>query len=399
MIQFNNLQSFFQNEKLSIGQMVPSKVGNSSIDDLVLSKMESADIEEQIFTLLRKVGLGCTKENQQLLRVFLNEQLPISKESLKAATEWLKEIAKSDIPKALEAIKITVQKELPLTGPILNSMLALQTEETITNNLGKVFEALISINPNSTKSNTLQQLEILLRQLTGQILETAPSETPPPIKPNLDWGSGKDVTQFFKQTVEALGLHYEHDISILEKDQIVENKLLSLKPLLMKALEETSDSQLKEKMDQLLTRITGHQLINSGQDGQFQQLLLQLPILLGNYSTDVRFKWVGKKQQNGQIDPDYCRILFYLELEHLREMLVDVHVQNRIVNIQIYNENPKLNPVIKSVQQLLKEKLENLQYHLSSIIVSTKNNENKKNIASEKLSTFSPSMNGVDIKI
>ncbi|MEC1721843.1 hypothetical protein [Schinkia azotoformans] len=382
MIQFNNLQSFFQNEKLPTGQMVPSKVGNNSIDDLTLSKTESADIEEQLITLLKKVGIADTKANQQLLRLFLNEQLPISKESLKAASEWLKEMAKGDMPKALEAIKMTVQKELPLTGPILNSMLALQTEETITTNLAKVFEALISINP---KTNTHQQLEALLRQLT---------------EPSLHLENEKDITQLFKRTVEAIGLQYEHDISILEKEQTAENKLLALKPLLMKALEETSNPHARDKMDQLLTRITGLQLINSGQEGQFQQLLIHLPILLGNHSTDVRFKWIGKKQQNGQIDPDYCRVLFYLELEHLQEMLVDVHVQNRIVNIRIYNDNPKLNPVIKSVQQLLKDKLENLQYHLSSIIVSTKENENnKKPKTTEKLSTFSPSMNGVDIKI
>lgn len=382
MIQFNNLQSFFQNEKLPTGQMVPSKVGNNSIDDLTLSKTESADIEEQLITLLKKVGIADTKANQQLLRLFLNEQLPISKESLKAASEWLKEIAKGDMPKALEAIKMTVQKELPLTGTILNSMLALQTEETITTNLVKVFEALISINP---KTNTHQQLEALLRQLT---------------EPSLHLENGKDITQLFKRTVEAIGLQYEHDISILEKEQTAENKLLALKPLLMKALEETSNPHARDKMDQLLTRITGLQLINSGQEGQFQQLLIHLPILLGNHSTDVRFKWIGKKQQNGQIDPDYCRVLFYLELEHLQEMLVDVHVQNRIVNIRIYNDHPKLNPVIKSVQQLLKDKLENLQYHLSSIIVSTKENENnKKPKTTEKLSTFSPSMNGVDIKI
>jgi hypothetical protein len=384
LIQFNNLQSFFPNEKLLKGQMALSNVGNNIVDDLTLSKTESADIEEQFITLLKKVGLPDTKENQQLLRLFVNEGLPISKESLKAASEWLKEISKTDLPKALEAIKITVQKKLPLTGPILKSMFALQTEETLTNNLVKVLDAIKSINP---KSKDHQQLETILRQLTGQIVDPE---------------NGEEITRLFKQTVDVLGLQYERDINVLEKEQTLESKLIALKPLLMNALEQLSDSNVKEKIDQLLTRITGYQLINTEQEGQFQQLLLQLPILLGNQSTDVTFKWMGKKQQNGQIDPDYCRVIFYLELEHLQEMLVDVHVQNRIVNIQIYNDNPKLKLVIKNLNQLLKEKLENLQYHLSGIIVSTKENENKnnkKNTVTEKLSTFSPSLNGVDIKI
>lgn len=384
LIQFNNLQSFFPNEKLLKGQMVLSNVGNNIVDDLTLSKTESADIEEQFITLLKKVGLPDTKENKQLLRLFVNEGLPIPKESLKAASEWLKEISKTDLPKAFEAIKITVQKKLPLTGPILKSMFALQTEETLTNNLAKVLDAIKSINP---KSKDHQQLETILRQLTGQIVDPE---------------NGEEITRLFKQTVDVLGLQYERNINVLEKEQTLESKLIALKPLLMNALEQLSDSNVKEKIDQLLTRITGYQLINTEQEGQFQQLLLQLPILLGNQSTDVTFKWMGKKQQNGQIDPDYCRVIFYLELEHLQEMLVDVHVQNRIVNIQIYNDNPKLKLVIKNLNQLLKEKLENLQYHLSGIIVSTKENENKnnkKNTVTEKLSTFSPSLNGVDIKI
>lgn len=375
--------------------MVPSKVGNSSIDNLTLSKSESVDLEEQLISLLKKVELPYTKENQQILRLFLNDGLPISKDSLKAASQWLKDIAKTDIPKALEAIKITVQKDLPITEPILKSILALQTEETITNNLVKVLDAIQAISP---KSNSTVQLETVLRQLTGRLLETPPNETR--AESSVNWENGKEISQLLKQTVKVLGLQYEHDISILEKEQMLEDKLMALKPLLMKTLEESSDQNVKDKIDQLLTRITGTQLINSEQEGQFQQLLLQLPILLGNHSTDVRFKMMGRKQQNGQIDPDYCRVLFYLELEHLQEMLVDVHVQNRIVNIQIYNEYPDLNLIIKSVQPLLKEKLENHHYHLSSIMVSTKEKENnKKNAATEKLSTLSPSMNGVDIKI
>lgn len=375
--------------------MVPSKVGNNTMDDLMLSKTESVDAEAQLISLLKKVGLGSTKENQQILRLFLNEGLPISKESLKAASQWVKEISKTDFPKALEAIKITVQKDLPLTEPVLKSILALQTEELITNNLVKVLEAIQAISP---KSNSTVQLETVLRQLTGQFLETASNETM--AEPSMNWGNGKEIMQLLKQTVKVLGLQYEHDISILEKEQTLEGKLMALKPLLIKALEESPDQNTKDKIDQLLTRITGFQLINSEQEGQFQQLLLQLPILLGNHSTDVRFKMMGRKQQNGQIDPDYCRVLFYLELEHLREMLVDVHVQNRIVNIQIYNEYPELNLIIKSVQPLLKEKLENHQYHLSSIMVSTKEKENnKKSATTEEQFTFSPSMNGVDIKI
>lgn len=478
LIHFNNLQTLFQNEILNKAQTLNLKAGdlvhgqilklfpnqlvlvqiggmklhakltaplttnvpylfqvvqNDSIielklvDDPLLKRLDSKKDQENISNVLKQVGLPETKENKQLLRLFLNEQLPFSKETLKAASSWLKEADKVDIPKALDAIRLAVQKELPINKNILYSLLALQTDETLSDHLVKVLEAVNTMNP---KSPALQQLQTVLMQMTEQIPESekiekklptvikqsekfshhssAPREKFPSTtnqsvnELNVDWSNGKAIVKTLKQLVQNFGLQYEHDISILEKDQPVEVTLQSIKPLLISALEEPLSPNVNEKIEQLLQRITGQQLINSEQQGQIHQLLLQLPILLGSHLTDLSIQWTGKKQENGQIDPDYCRILFFLELEQLQETLVDVLVQNRIVNIQIYNDTPQLEVIVKEYQMIIKEQLDHLQYRLSGINVSDLNNgatDKKHNVTNNIMPKFPLSTTGVDIKI
>ena len=397
------------------------------VDNPLLKKIDSPNDNENISNVLKQVGLPETKVNKQLLSLFLNEQLPFSKDTLKAAAAWLREVGKVDIPKALDAIKLAVQKELPVNKNILQSLLAVHTNETMSENLVKLLDAVKSINP---KPQALQELETVLLQLTEQIPEdeTIAKKLPTVIKQsenvenhinapqekipsntnldmkewNIDWGNGKATVKTLKQLIENFGLQYEHDISILENDQSIEGKLQTIKSLLINASEESLNPNVNEKIEQLLQRITGQQLINSEQQGQIHQLILQLPILLGSHLTDLSIQWRGKKQESGQIDPNYCRILFFLELEQLRETLVDVLVQNRIVNIQIYNDTPQLEVMVKKYQKTIKVQLEHLHYRLSGISVLNLNNsttDKQLKATNNIMPKFPLSTTGVDIKI
>ncbi|HHY74608.1 MAG TPA: hypothetical protein GX497_15555 [Bacillus bacterium] len=448
MIQFNSLQTLFQSENLNTAKMLNLKAGDivngqivklfpdnlalvqigamklnakvttpltentrywfqvaasapvlelKLVDDIQSVTKENGKGQAPISYFLEKAGLPETKENAQLVRMFLNENLPFSKEALKAVSEWLTEINKGDLPKAFEAIKLAVQKQLPLTEAVLKSLLALQTEETISHQLLKVIDA---IKTNSQESQTMKLLQMTLSQLTSQTVENKidnlMSNSP------VNWNNGKDVVKVLKQLINHLGLQHEHNIMTMEDEQSIENRLLALKPLLMKALSESSDMKLNEKIQQLLSRITGQQLINVGQEGPIQQLLLQLPIMLHSHSSDLLIQWTGKKRENGQIDSDHCTILFYIELVQLQEMLVDVRVQNRIVTIQIYNDTPQLDVIVKKYQMALKEQFANLRYHLSSIVVTKREEVLDKKINSiptKIFSAFPPRTNGVDIRI
>ena len=59
-------------------------------------------------------------------------------------------------------------------------------------------------------------------------------------------------------------------------------------------------------------------------------------------------------------------ILFYLQLERLNETIVDVQIQKRLVSIQVFNEHHRPQFLIDALYPLLKEKLSELNYQLSS---------------------------------
>lgn len=56
------------------------------------------------------------------------------------------------------------------------------------------------------------------------------------------------------------------------------------------------------------------------------------------------------------IDPDYCRVLFYLDLDALQHMIVDMQIQNRIMTIHVTNEHTDLTVIAAPLIGILKEK-------------------------------------------
>ncbi|WP_026674300.1 hypothetical protein [Alkalihalobacterium bogoriense] len=170
----------------------------------------------------------------------------------------------------------------------------------------------------------------------------------------------------------------------------------SMKSLLLQLVQLETNQTLKQQAEAMLSRITGQQLIASEQTGPFHQLALQIPLQLGNHQTDVTIQWEGKKTKDGQIDKEHCRILFYLQLEKLHETIIDVQIQKKIVSIQIFNEHPKPK-ALAALQAVLKSKLTNIDYQLSSVNWVTV----KETTASPIKNTYGSkvSYEGVDVRI
>ena len=137
------------------------------------------------------------------------------------------------------------------------------------------------------------------------------------------------------------------------------------------------------------------------EDGPVTSLYMQLPIVLGNEPRDVMIQWEGRKK-NGGIDPNYCRILFCLQLEYLDETIVDVTVQNRVVNIGIINDFPQLQMLTKKMGPKLKENLAVLNYHLSDIkVIASAPNQRERPFLSKQAAIYHQNglYEGVDVKI
>ncbi|ARK31017.1 hypothetical protein [Halalkalibacter krulwichiae] len=152
-----------------------------------------------------------------------------------------------------------------------------------------------------------------------------------------------------------LGLQYENDLASFFQGDLGQESIHSnrLKALLMMLTQHDLPENVSVQVKQSLVRLTGQQLLMHEQSGAFHQYLYQLPIVLGTYSTDLTLKWEGKKDDEGKLDPKYCRVLFYLTLAHLREIIIDVHIQNRIVQIDIYNDKERPDALLSLLLPLL----------------------------------------------
>lgn len=239
-----------------------------------------------------------------------------------------------------------------------------------------------------------------LNQQELELLQTLRQQATPPAAASYE--NGSDGAKAFKQILNLFGFNYEQHLARQAESGLTQDQLNNVKALLLKLAQEPVTSQMRERVDQLLQRITGHQLVASEQSGPMQQLVMQFPIVLGSHLTDLNIQWSGKRKENGQIDPDYCRVLFYLELEQLKETIIDVHVQNRIVNIQLYNDTPMLEQMAKAMQPMLKENLETHRYTLSSLKITDPKAlvQSEQNLILRNQSQpFQQSYTGVDYRI
>ena len=98
---------------------------------------------------------------------------------------------------------------------------------------------------------------------------------------------------------------------------------------------------LRDAAETMVLRMNGT-LLQSGDTGTQQQLIMQLPLEIFGKKIDATLQWNSRMKENGKIDPAFARILFYLELESLSTTLVDMHVQNKVVNLTVFNDLPSL---------------------------------------------------------
>lgn len=171
-----------------------------------------------------------------------------------------------------------------------------------------------------------------------------------------------------KRFLSALGLSYEHHLSEIMKDGEVGKTQVpdTLKSLTLRLLNENPPQIVKDAAEPLVNKLTGFQLL-SQEAGPIQQLVVQVPIFLGGKTSELSMQWSGKRTEDGKIDADFCRVLFYLKLQYLDDTIIDMQVQNRVMSIQIFNDQPDLKKMAEQMTPILKTKLSELEYKLSSV--------------------------------
>lgn len=302
--------------------------------------------------VLGEFSLPVTKENMEILRFFIKEHLPVSREILQQVSEWLK--ADNPGSQGLEAVKMMVSRGLPMTQATYSALVAVNGEQSTASLMNQLQAALGSVPESETGRKIFSLLENLIPNDKG----AAAQEADPAI-----FSSSK-----LKEFMSALGLSYEKQLSQafsgLTKD--VQLQTDTMKPQLMQLLAEQPEPTVREAAEKLLNKITGFQVL-SQESGPMQQLIVQFPILMGSAMNEVTMQWSGQKKEDGSIDADFCRVLFYLKLAHISDTIVDLQVQNRIMSIQVINGHPLLKKMADNLVPLLKENLARIDYHLTSI--------------------------------
>ncbi|MFB5087104.1 hypothetical protein PGC35_07780 [Psychrobacillus sp. PGGUH221] len=239
-------------------------------------------------------------------------------------------------------------------------------------------------------SQTLQQVLFNNKNSQQPIFSTALQQAEQNVLQQLD---GKAFEHAMKEALKSLGFSYEAKLGGGSEE--VRQLASQLKPQLIDLLHnQVISAPLKEQAELLLNRMNGLQIL-SNENGPQHQLLMQVPLEFLGKKMDATLEWNGRMKEDGKIDSDYARIMFYLHLDSLEETVVDMQVQNRVVTISLYNNDTSLKPIANVFYDTLKEGLLSVGYQLSGVFVKTF--EENKLTSPKKL--LGKDSQGVDIRI
>lgn len=176
---------------------------------------------------------------------------------------------------------------------------------------------------------------------------------------------GKVMKDAIQTIFRSLGVNYES--MLLGKDTDIGRLAQSLKPQLLALIQDPSVSAaVRESAEQFVIRMNGP-LLTSGENGVQHQLVMQVPLEFFGKRIDATLQWSGRMKDDGKIDADFARILFYLDLHSLNKTVIDMQVQDRVVTVTIFNADRTLQTIGKPIQDKLKLGLESVGYKLSGV--------------------------------
>lgn len=273
------------------------------------------------------------------------ENTPISSQTWKASMKALT----NEIVKAFASLSQTTPLKTDVQGnaPKEHILSLLQSLNGTAPN-AKVFQQLTSLASQSTQIPVLQvlsQAELAVQSGVNQ----------------------KTIELAMKQVLKDLGFSYEAKLGQIGSN--LSQMSETLKPQLLALLQDPSISlPMKEVADTIISRMNGLQIL-SGENGPQHQLLMQVPLDFLGKKLDATLQWNGRMKEDGKIDSNYARVMFYLDLNVIKETVIDMQVQNRVVTVTIFNENDALQAVAEPFKEALKEGLQALDYQLSGVFM------------------------------
>jgi hypothetical protein len=369
------------------------------VSDRVIERGVDRTVSEQdsLAGMLRGLGMKADRINVSNLKALIAAEIPLHPHYVAESLKILRNT--SNIQSTLQLIKLSIQRNLPLT------------ETNI--------ESLHSFFLGPTLEETISHLENIIQPLSNSDKTV---EKPPQIPPKANalirnivqlWNESRirinnptsNIPTEIKYFLRALGLEHERDLTLLatrtKQPHLILEKQEStnLKGMLLELVAtDNFPKEVRETAEQGIRWITGQQLMFSpDSDNPWGNVLLQIPFPGGLRNGASYLQIEGRKGGKETIDPENCRLFFHLELELLKTTLIDIQIVNRVLSIHLYNDQPWVKEWVNQMKDTFAEGLKEMDYLLSSFKVSTlpKKEEIKQTIHPSANYTY----RGVDIKI
>lgn len=241
-----------------------------------------------------------------------------------------------------------------------------QTDQQALTAKDHVLSILASFTGTKADAKTMHHVTNVASQSTQQAVQHVVNQAELAVQSGMNH---KVIEQAMKQVLKDLGFSFEAKLGHAGANlaQLSE----TLKPQLVALLQDVNISvPVKEAAESIVSRMNGLQIL-SGENGPQYQLLMQVPLDLLGKRMDATLQWNGRMKDNGKIDSNYARIMFYLDLASLKETVIDMQVQNRVITVNIFNESDSLQPYAESFKEALKLGLSSINYQLSGVFIKS----------------------------
>ncbi|QUG41070.1 hypothetical protein KD050_17540 [Psychrobacillus sp. INOP01] len=346
-------------------------IANSAGDQLVKLGQAAPTEKGQVLELLRNWVSGhpslTTSQKSEVIALLKNDNHPNQMQVVNNA------LTKVFAEQSQQAI---FSKDMNGLTP-KDHLVSLVGKGTTVESIAQTLQQVTVISKNSASSNVLAQTIVQAEQQVMQQLD------------------GKAFEHAMKEVLKSLGFGYEAKLG--GNSEEIRQLASQLKPQIVELLQnQTISSAVRESAEVVLGRMNGLQIL-SNENGPQHQLLMQVPLEFLGKKMDATLEWNGRMKEDGKIDSDFARIMFYLQLDTLEETVVDMQVQNRVVSITLFNDDQQLGLFAEKFKETLKVGLSSVGYQLSGVFVKTFEEQKMTSILKSKPNTYDAQ--GVDIRI
>ncbi|MDN0190704.1 MULTISPECIES: hypothetical protein [unclassified Bacillus (in: firmicutes)] len=207
-----------------------------------------------------------------------------------------------------------------------------------------------------------------------------------------------DVLSFLSKVKTAIGARDELAfIKAFEQGSAdTSDEMQSIKLALhaIRASHEVAEP-IKQEADQIFHKLNG-QLFMQQDHPSYSQIVLSFPMFSKSGIQDMTVLFKGKKEADGKLDPSHCRLLFLLQLDTLKETVVDCLIQQKVMTITIETDfelQAAIDPMVPALKQGLKE----MGYSLSGVNAKKRVHTEEKASIDQYITSISDQE--VDVKI